>query len=61
MTGRVHRMSDQYPDPSGNTAQFQAFVQRAEPEQERRSPLPWVLGIVAAVIVLGAVIAFLVS
>jgi hypothetical protein len=54
-------MSDQYSDPSGNTAQFQAFAQRAEPEPVRRSPLPWVLGIAAAVIVIVAVIAFMVS
>jgi hypothetical protein len=54
-------MTEQYSDPSGNTAQFQAFAQRAETEPERRSPLPWIVGIVAAVIVLGAVIAFLVS
>ncbi len=61
MTGRVHRMSDQYSDPSGNTQQFQAFAQRTEPEPARRSPLPWVLGIAAAIIVIGAVIAFIVS
>ena len=52
-------MTEQYSDPSGNTAQFQAFVKRVEPEPERRSPLPWILGVVAAVIVLGAVIAYL--
>jgi hypothetical protein len=52
-------MTEEYTDPSANTAQFQAFAKRTEPEPERRSPLPWVLGIVAAVIVLGAVIAFL--
>ncbi len=52
-------MSEDYSDPSANTAQFQAFAQRTEPEPERRSPLPWILGIVAAVVVLGAVLAFI--
>jgi len=52
-------MSDQYSDPSGNTQQFQAFAQRTEAEPERRSPLPWILGVAAAIIVVGAVIGFL--
>ena len=59
MTGRVHGMSELNSDPSANTAQFQAFAQRAEPQPERRSPLPWVLGIAAAVVVIGAVVTFL--
>jgi hypothetical protein len=52
-------MTEQYSDPSGNTAQFQAFAQRTEPEPQRRSPLPWILGVAAAVIVLAVVIGFL--
>ena len=52
-------MSEQYSDPSANTQQFQAFAQRTEPEPERRSPLPWILGVAAAIIVVGAVIGFL--
>jgi len=59
VTGRVLRMSEQYSDPSANTQQFQAFAQRTEPEPERRSPLPWIVGIAAAVVVIGAVVAFL--
>ena len=54
-------MSERYQDPSGNTAQFQAFVQRVEPEPVRRSPVPWIIGVVAALVVLGAVVAFLVA
>ncbi len=49
-------MSEQYNDPSANTAQFQAFAQRVEPEPKRRSPLPLVLGVVAALVLIGAVI-----
>ena len=45
-------------DPSGNTAQFQAFVQRDEPAPAKRSPLPLVIGIVVAVVVV-AVVAFI--
>jgi hypothetical protein len=51
-------MSDSYSDPSGNTAQFQAFVQRSEPEPVRRSPVPLILGLVVAAVVVAAVIAF---
>jgi hypothetical protein len=57
----VLAMSEQYQDPSANTAQFQAFAQRNEPEPERRSPLPMIVGVVAAVVVLGAIIAFLIA
>jgi hypothetical protein len=57
----VHGMAEQqYQDPSANTAQFQAFAQRAEPEPEPRSQLPLIVGVVAAVVVLGAIIAFLI-
>ena len=53
-------MAEQIQDPSANTAQFQAFVQRTEPEPERRSPVPMIVGVVAAVVVLGAILAFLI-
>ena len=57
----VLAMSEQrYQDPSANTAQFQAFAQRTEPEPERRSRLPMIVGVVAAVVVLGAILAFLI-
>jgi 1,4-dihydroxy-2-naphthoate octaprenyltransferase len=51
----------QYQDPSANTAQFQAFAQRTEPEPAPRSALPLIIGVVAAIVVLGAVIAFLIT
>ena len=50
----------QYQDPSANTAQFQAFAQRTEPEPQPRSQVPLIVGVVAAVVVLGAIIAFLI-
>ena len=53
-------MSDRLQDPSGNTAQFQAFAQRPEPEPTRRTALPWVVGI-AVVIVLAAIVAILIA
>ena len=55
-------MSDrQQQDQSGNTAQFQAFAQRAEPEPVRRgAALPWIVGI-AVVVVIGIVVAILVA
>jgi hypothetical protein len=46
-------------DPSGNTAQFQAFAQRSEAEPAKRSVLPLVLGIGAVIVVVAAVIAFI--
>ena len=50
----------QYQDPSANTAQFQAFAQRTEAEPEPRSQVPLIVGVVAAVVVLGAIVAFLI-
>jgi hypothetical protein len=47
-------------DLSGNTAQFQAFAQRSEPEPTKRSVLPLVLGIGAVIVVIAAVVAFIV-
>ncbi len=51
-------MADENVDPSGNTAQFQAFVQRTEvaPDKAGTSRM-LVIGIVAAVVVVVAVVA----
>ncbi len=49
-------MSDQHVDPSGNTAQFRAFVQRPEPAPAKRSPLPIVAGVVAALVVIAVIV-----
>jgi hypothetical protein len=46
-------------DPSGNTAQFQAFAQRSEVEPTKRSALPLVLGIGVVIIVVATVVAFI--
>jgi hypothetical protein len=56
----VSPMADEYVDPSGNTEQFRAFVQRTEaaPEKPAMSRM-LVIGIVAAVIVVAAVVAIL--
>jgi hypothetical protein len=53
--------SDRQQDLSGNTAQFQAFVQRSEPEPVRRSPMPWVIGIAVVVVVIAVVAILLAS
>jgi hypothetical protein len=42
-------MSNEYPDPSGNTEQFKAFVQ-APPDSAGRSRAPLVIGGVVAVV-----------
>ncbi|WP_219472350.1 hypothetical protein [Nonomuraea rhizosphaerae] len=54
-------MSDQHIDPAGSTQQFRAFAQRSEAEQAptKKSPLLPIL-IVAAVVVIIGVTAFLV-
>jgi hypothetical protein len=46
----VLAMSDTYNDPSGNTAQFRAFVSEPEPE-----PAPRSVGLIVAGAVLAAV------
>jgi hypothetical protein len=53
-------MSEEYVDPSGNTEQFRVFAQRTDPAPEPagRSRL-LVIGVVAAVIVVLAVVAML--
>jgi hypothetical protein len=59
MTGKVPPMSEEYTDPSGNTAQFQAFAQRPEePAPAKRTPVALLVGVAAAIVVL-AVIAYL--
>jgi hypothetical protein len=55
-------MSDEYSDPSGNTAQFQAFVHRVEeePAPAKRTPVGLLIGVAAVIIVVAAVAAYLV-
>jgi len=54
-------MSDKYTDPSGNTAQFQAFVSRPdEPVAAKRTPVGLIVGIAALALVVVAVVAYLV-
>ncbi|MEV0428357.1 hypothetical protein ACIBPB_21575 [Micromonospora sp. NPDC049836] len=50
-------MAENYTDPSGNTAQFRAFVDSPEatPAAAAPSRLPLVAGIVAAVVVVALV------
>jgi hypothetical protein len=53
-------MSEEYVDPSGNTGQFRAFVQRTDPAREKPATSRYfVIGIVVAVIVVAAVVAIL--
>jgi hypothetical protein len=53
-------MTDEYSDPSGNTAQFQAFASRPpEPEPAKRTPVGLIVGIAAAVVVLAVVVGYL--
>jgi hypothetical protein len=55
-------MSEQQQDPSANTAQFQAFVQRTEAEpQPRSSRLLLIVVVLAAVVVLGVILAVVLS
>ncbi|WP_433252787.1 hypothetical protein ACQPYK_08440 [Streptosporangium sp. CA-135522] len=54
-------MSDPQIDPAGNTQQFRAFAQRKEPEaapQKRSLVVP--IAVVAAVVVIAAVAAYLI-
>lgn len=54
-------MSDEYTDPSGNTAQFRAFVHRAEePAPAKGTPVAMLVGVAAVVVVLAVVTAYLV-
>ena len=53
-------MSDEYTDPSANTAQFKAFVSRPdEPVVAKRTPVGLIVGIAALALVVVAVVAFL--
>jgi hypothetical protein len=52
-------MSDEYVDPSGNTTQFQAFVDRQETAPAPTRPVGVIIGGVAAVIVLLVVVVYL--
>ena len=57
---RVVPRSDPQIDPAGNTQQFKAFAQRREPEAAPSKPsylVPVIVGV--AVVIVGAVIAFL--
>ena len=56
----VYRMPEEYVDPSGNTEQFRVFVQRAEPAPERPAASRYLMiGIIAAIVVVAAVVAIL--
>ena len=53
-------MSDEYTDPSANTAQFQAFASRAEPAPPaKRTPVGLIVGIAALALVIVVVVAYL--
>jgi len=53
-------MSDEYTDPSGNTAQFQAFVSRPEePAPAKRAPVGLIVGVAVAIVAI-AVVTFLI-
>ncbi len=53
-------MSDEYVDPSGNTAQFKAFADREEPAPAKAArPVGVIIGGVAAAIVLLAIVVYL--
>jgi hypothetical protein len=52
-------MSEEYMDPSGNTAQFQAFADRPEPAPAPTRPVGVIIGGVAAVIVLLSIAVYL--
>jgi hypothetical protein len=53
-------MTDEYTDPSGNTAQFQAFANREEPVPAKSTPAGMIIAVVAVVIVFAAIAAYLV-
>jgi hypothetical protein len=53
-------MTDEYTDPSGNTAQFQAFANRAEPAPARSTPAGLIIAVAAVVIVFAAIAVYLV-
>ncbi|HEX5740403.1 MAG TPA: hypothetical protein VFY17_02475 [Pilimelia sp.] len=49
-------MPDMDNDPSGNTAQFQAFAATPTPEAPRRSPVGLIVAGVAAVAVVAVIV-----
>jgi hypothetical protein len=53
-------MSDEYTDPSGNTAQFQAFASREEPAPAKNTPAGMIIAVIAVVIAFAAIAAYLV-
>lgn len=52
----VVTMPDMDNDPSGNTAQFQAFAATPTPEAPRRSPVGLIVAGVAAVAVVAVIV-----
>ncbi len=58
---RVSRMAENYTDPSGNTAQFRAFVDSPEPAASASAPsrLPLIAGVAVAAVVVVALIAWI--
>ena len=59
---RVSRMAENYTDPSGNTAQFRAFVDSPEPAASAAaapSRLPLIAGGAVAAVVVVALIAWI--
>lgn len=59
---RVQGMSDSSPDPSGNTEQFRAFVQRdTEPSQPSRSNTTLIVAAAVAAVVVVAVLIYLLA
>jgi hypothetical protein len=53
-------MSDEYSDPSGNTQQFRAFVEKRSVEPEPASKKPFLIAGVILVVFFAALIAALV-
>jgi hypothetical protein len=59
MSGKVLLMTEEYTDPSGNTAQFQAFAHRPEePAPTKRAPVWAIVSVAVVVIVVAAVVAY---
>ena len=58
---RVSRMAENYTDPSGNTAQFRAFVDSPEPAASAAAPsrLPLIAGGAVAAVVVIALVAWI--
>jgi hypothetical protein len=50
----VERMSEQPPDPAGNTEQFRAFVHAPEPERDPAAGVKRIAIIGAVIVVLAA-------